>query len=310
MKRLVTFLVLSIMSSSIQAQKWLDTTLYSFKHNYIQLNAGKMHYVDEGQGEVILFVHGTPTWSFLYREYISELSKHYRCIAIDHIGFGLSEKPSEFDGKPESHSKNLSEFIGKLDLKNITLVVHDFGGPIGLSSAINNHQKVKQVVLFNTWLWETKNNPEAQKVGKIINSGLGKFLYLRVNFSPKVLLKKGFHDKKLLTKKVHKQYIKPFPNKASRFSLLNLGKSLLGSSDWYQNQWENLDMLEQKPWLILWGTQDDFIPLENLQKWKERLPNAQIKEYNCGHFIQEEKTKETIEALKLFMIVKNGSTTI
>ena len=301
MKHLLTISILLIMSLSVQAQKWLDTALYPFENKYIQLDAGKMHYVDEGKGEVILFIHGTPTWSFLYREYISELSKKYRCIAIDHIGFGLSEKPDSFDGKAQSHSKNLAEFIEKLDLKNITIVVHDFGGPIGLSSAIKNHNRIKQVVLFNTWLWETKNNPEAQKVDKIIHSGIGKFLYLRMNFSPKFLLKKGFYDKKKLSKKIHKQYLYPFPNKSSRISLLNLGKSLVGSSDWYQEQWKSLDKLEQKPWLILWGTKDGFITTEYLQKWKNRIPNAKVKEYECGHFIQEEKTKETIEEIEKFM---------
>jgi haloalkane dehalogenase len=293
------------MNLSVVAQQWLDTNLYPFENKFISLETGQMHYVDEGKGDIILFVHGTPTWSFLYREQISELSKQYRCIAIDHIGFGLSEKPEEFDGKPESHSKNLTEFIEKLDLKNITLVVHDFGGPIGLSSAIQNHQRIKQIVLFNTWLWETESNPEAKRVDKIINSGIGKFLYLRMNFSPKVLLKKGFYEKKKLSKKVHQQYIKPFPNKTSRHSLLNIGKSLVGSSNFYQEQWLNLNKLDQKPWLILWGTKDEFITTDYLQKWKERLPNSIVKELDCGHFVQEEKTEETIQLIRNFMQLAN-----
>ncbi len=301
MKHFLILTTLSIMSLSVQAQKWLDTTLYPFKNKYIQLDTGKMHYVDEGKGDVILFIHGTPSWSFLYRDFISSLSKNYRCIAIDHLGFGLSEKLDNFDGRPQSHSKNLTKFIEKLNLNNITIVVHDFGGPIGLSSAIQNQNRIKQLVLFNTWLWETNSNSEAQKVNKIINSRIGKFLYLRMNISPKFLLKKGFYEKKKLSKKIHKQYIYPFFNKSSRTSLLKIGKSLIGSSDWYQEQWENLDKLDQKPWLILWGTEDNFITTNHLQKWKKRIPNAIVKEYNCGHFIQEEKTKETIKEIEKFM---------
>ena len=262
------------MSLSVQEQKWLDTSLYPFENKYIRLDAGKMHYIDQGKGNIILFIHGTPAWSFLYREYITELSKKNRCIAIDHIGFGLSEKPKNFDGKPQSHSRNLTEFIEKLNLSDITIVVHDFGGSIGISSAIENHNRIKQLVLFNTWLWETKNNPSALKVDKIINSSIGSFLYLRMNFSPKFLLKKGFYEKNKLSKKIHKQYIYPFPNKSSRISLLNIGKSLVGSSDWYQEQWGGLDKLEQKPWLILWGTKDDFITTEYLKKWKKRIPRV------------------------------------
>jgi len=289
------------MNTTAFSQSWVDTTLYPFENKFLQIDEGNMHYVDEGKGEIILFVHGTPTWSFLYRSFIKELSKNYRCIAIDHLGFGLSEKPDSVSGTPEWHSKNLSEFIERLDLKDITLVVHDFGGPIGLSSAIQNHERVKQVIMFNTWLWETKRNSDAKKIDKIVNGVIGKFLYLRLNFSPKVLLKKGFSDKKKLSKSVHKHYLKPFPNKKSRISLLNLAKALVGSSDWYQEQWENLDKLEQKPWLIIWGTKDDFISMDYLKKWKERLPNAETKEVESGHFVQEEKTSESIKEINNFM---------
>ncbi len=290
------------MNTTAFSQSWVDSTHYPFENKYLDLEAGTMHYVDEGKGSTILFVHGTPTWSFLYRAFVKELSKDYRCIAIDHLGFGLSEKPDSVTGTPEWHSNNLSEFIKKLDLKDITLVVHDFGGPIGLSTGIQNHDRIKQVILFNTWLWETKRNPDAQRINKIVNGLIGRFLYLRLNFSPKVLLKKGFADKKKLPKGVHKHYIKPFPNKKSRVSLLNLAKSLVGSSDWYQEQWMRLDKLEQKPWLILWGTKDDFISTAYLKKWKDRLPNAETKEFECGHFVQEEKTSAAIKAIAEFMV--------
>lgn len=289
------------MSSTAFSQSWVDTSLYPFENKFLRLEAGNMHYVDEGKGDVILFVHGTPTWSFLYRDFIKELSKENRCIAIDHLGFGLSDKPDSALGTPEWRAQNLSEFIKKLDLKNITLVVHDFGGPIGLAAGIENSERIKRVVLFNSWLWATDQRKDAQKIEKTVNSGLGKFIYLNMNFSPKVLLKKGFADKKNLPKEVHQQYIKPFPNKSSRIPLLNLAKALVGSSDWYQKQWEQLDALSDKEWLILWGTKDEFITMENLKKWQERLPHAETKEFDCGHFVQEEKTEESIKEIVSFM---------
>ena len=174
---------------------WVNRELYPFESKFISLESGEMHYIDEGDGPVILFVHGTPTWSFLYRKIIGELNKGYRCIAIDHMGFGLSEKPLNFQGRPQDHSLNLTEFIERLGLKDMTLVVHDFGGPIGLSAAIRDADRFNRIVLFNTWLWATKENPEAIKVDRLINSFLGKFLYLNLNFSPKVLLKKAYYNK-------------------------------------------------------------------------------------------------------------------
>ena len=289
------------MNLSTDAKTYLDTYSYPFESKFIELESGKMHYVDQGKGEVILFVHGTPTWSFLYRKHLESLSKNYRCIAFDHLGFGLSEKPENFDGTPESHAKNMMAFIDSLQLNQITLVVHDFGGPIGIGAALQRSGKIKRMVLFNTWLWATKDNPKAQKANKMLRSGLSKFLYLNMNFSPKILLKKGFYDRKNLPKKIHKQYLFPFPNKSSRAPLLKIGQSLVGSSDWFQVQWEKLDLLDSLPFLILWGTKDEFITMDYLEKWEKRLPRAKIKTFECGHFIQEEKTEPTINEIKKFM---------
>ena len=290
-----------IVQNSITAQEWIDTNLYPFNHHFLELSNGNMHYIDEGNGEVILFVHGTPTWSFLYRDFVQQLSSSHRCIAIDHLGFGLSQKKSDQTATPQFHYENLNEFIQKLDLNNITLVVHDFGGPIGLSAGIQNHIKIKNIVLFNTWLWETKSNKEAQKINNIVNSWMGKFMYLTMNFSPKVLVKKAFYDKNNLSKNVHKHYIYPFPTKASRVPLLDLGKSLVGASDWYQQQWEQLSVLEHKNWLILWGTKDPYISKDYLNKWKSKIANAKIYELESGHFVQEEATQKAIQLMQDFL---------
>lgn len=289
------------MNINTQAQSWLDRSLYPFESRYFELPEGKLHYVDEGKGETIVFVHGTPAWSFLYRNFIKDLSKDYRCIAMDHLGFGLSDKPADFPGTPQAHAHNLGLLLESLNLDNITLVVHDFGGPIGLSYAIENSTKIKRVVMFNTWLWETKQDPAIQKVDKILNSGMGRFLYLHLNFSPKVLLKKAFFDRKKLSRTIHRHYKKPFPNKNSRFGLLNIGKSLKGSSDWYESQWKQVEKIKDKPFLVLWGMKDAFITEKNLKKWDETLSNAEIHRYEAGHFVQEEKFAESVAAIKSFL---------
>ena len=115
---------------------WLDTSEYPFTSNYFEINGCKLHYIEEGSGEPILFIHGTPSWSFDYRNIIKNLKSDYKCIAIDHIGFGLSDKPEHYDYSTQNHSKTLENFVLKKQLDNITVVVHDFGGPIGLNFAI------------------------------------------------------------------------------------------------------------------------------------------------------------------------------
>ncbi|MEM8900467.1 MAG: alpha/beta fold hydrolase [Bacteroidota bacterium] len=284
----------------VNTPNWIEDSQYPFASRMMELSLGKMHYIDEGKGETLLFVHGTPTWSFVYRKLVKELAADYRCIAIDHLGFGLSEKVEGFSGKPEDHADNLADFILKMDLRDITLVVHDFGGPIGLGAGLQHADRIKKVVLLNSWLWATKEDPAAQKVDKIVNQWLGKFMYLKMNFSAKVLLKQAFSKKRLLSKEVHQHYLKPFHDKASRKPLLQLAKALVGSSDWYQTQWENLHQLADKEWLILWGMKDPFLGATYLERWKNRLPFATVKELDSGHFVQEERPNEVISEIKAF----------
>ena len=139
---------------------WLDKSEYPFTSNYVDINRHKFHFIDEGQGETILFVHGTPSWSFDNRKIIKELRKDYRCIAFDHIGFGLSDKPEVYDYSTQNHSSTLEKFVTNLQLSNITLVVHDFGGPIGLNFAINFPDKIKRIIILNSWLWDSSASVE------------------------------------------------------------------------------------------------------------------------------------------------------
>ena len=115
--------------------QWVNKQEYPFASKFLELEGiGRLHYIDEGNGEPIVMVHGNPTWSFLYCYLVKCLSASYRCVAIDHIGFGLSDKPKDWNYNPQGHAENLATLIYTLNLKNITLIVQDWGGPIGLSS--------------------------------------------------------------------------------------------------------------------------------------------------------------------------------
>ena len=132
---------------------WLDQTAYPFRSRHLSLSAGEMHYVDEGQGDAILLVHGTPTWSFEFRHLIAALSTRHRCVAPDHFGFGLSGRPRAFAYTPEAHAAALGEFVDRLGLDRFTLVVHDFGGPIGLPLALRPQAPVRRLVILNAFAW-------------------------------------------------------------------------------------------------------------------------------------------------------------
>src|SRR5215218_9512398 len=135
---------------TVSTPDWLDRTEYPFMSHYLDLPDGRLRYIDEGEGQPLVFVHGMPTWSFLYRHLIKDLRGSYRCIALDHLGFGLSGPSHSGAYTPADHGRNLQALIAHLGLQDIVLIVHDFGGPIGLSYAIHYPENIAGIALFNT----------------------------------------------------------------------------------------------------------------------------------------------------------------
>ena len=114
----------------------IDSSLYPFKSQSLDLDSYRYHYLDEGQGETLLMLHGNPTWSFYYRNLILGLKKSYRCVVPDHMGMGKSDKPQNYPYTLSQHIDNLVALVSELSLKDITLVVHDWGGAIGMGFAV------------------------------------------------------------------------------------------------------------------------------------------------------------------------------
>ncbi|MCB0219338.1 MAG: alpha/beta fold hydrolase, partial [Chrysiogenetes bacterium] len=123
---------------------------YDFDSHYVNLPEGRIHYIDVGSGPTLLMVHGNPTWSYLYRHMIHGLSDKFRCVAIDHLGFGLSDKPSDADYSVPAHARRLGEVIEVIGLEKLTPVVQDWGGPTGLHWAVNHKDRVERLVIMNT----------------------------------------------------------------------------------------------------------------------------------------------------------------
>ncbi|HEX6135707.1 MAG TPA: alpha/beta fold hydrolase [Longimicrobiales bacterium] len=279
----------------------VDRDLYPYQPNWVDVGAGRMHYVDEGRGPVIVMVHGTPTWSFLYRHLIRELSRDHRVIAADHLGFGLSDRPHPWGYRPEDHARNLETLIERLGLSDITLVVHDFGGPIGLAYALRHPENVRALVLFNTWLWSLRGSP-AERIGRLMGSGFGRFLYTRLNFSPRVLVKAAFGDRSKLTRRIHRQYIDAFPTPADRHAPWVLARELIGSSDFYDGLWQRRERLADKPSLLLWGMKDPAFGPDALARWQAELPHARTVEFpHAGHFVLEEAPREAVPEIRSFL---------
>ena len=273
---------------------WLDRDLYPFAPHTFETEHGKMRYVDEGDGLPVVLVHGTPTWSFLWRELIRALAKTHRVIAPDHLGFGLSDKLPGVPYRPEDHAARLEALIKHLDLRDIALVVHDFGGPIGLSYATQHPENVRALVLYNTWLWSRADDPATVRASRLLGGSLGRFLYTRFNLSPRVLLPALFAERSKLTRTVHHHYLRPFPDARSRYALAVLARELIGSSAWFDNLWSRQAVLADKPALLVWGEKDRAFGAQDLRRWQENLPGAETALYpEAGHFVQEEVPDST-----------------
>jgi pimeloyl-ACP methyl ester carboxylesterase len=283
------------------ANHWLDTLEYPFQSNYFDINGHKLHYIDEGHGETILFVHGTPSWSFDYRNIIKKLKTDYRCIAIDHIGFGLSDKPEHYNYSTQNHSKTLERFVLERQLDNITLAVHDFGSAIGLNFAIRHPEKIKNLVILNSWLWSSKTDPDFIKLSKILKSPLMPFLYRYLNFSSKFVLPKSFGDHKL-SNHLLKQYTQPFAGKTQRNGALAFAKSLLNDQDWFQELWDKRQAISDKPTLFIWGMKDPVIKPHYLDKFQNGFINSNtVQLETCGHFPQEEQPEMVTKSIFDFL---------
>ncbi|MFZ1702735.1 MAG: alpha/beta fold hydrolase [Saprospiraceae bacterium] len=280
---------------------WLNKDEYPFSSKYFDIDGHKLHYIDEGQGDIILFIHGTPSWSFDFRNIIKKCKEDFRCIAIDHIGFGLSDKPKNYDYSSQNHSKTLEKFVVDQKLENITLVVHDFGGPIGLQFGINHPGKIKNIVILNSWLWSTKTDPEFIKLTKVLKSPLLPLLYLYFNFSPRFILPKSFGEHKL-SKFLLGQYTKPFASKNQRYGALAFAKSLLNDQDWFEELWNKRASISDKPTLFIWGLKDPVIRPQYLSKFQTGFDNNFTIELNtCGHFPQEEEAERVGMEMKKWL---------
>jgi haloalkane dehalogenase len=286
----------------MQNSLWLDRAEYPFDSKFYTIKGVKMHYVDVGRGPTILMVHGTPTWSFVFRKLIKGLSANFRCIAVDHLGFGLSDKPKSFSYKPEAHAENLKGLIEHLRLKDFTLLVHDYGGPIGLSYALQNPKNISHLILLNTWMWPLDGDKAVEKASELVNKPLGRYLYLNMNFSARVLMKKAMGDKKMLPTNIHQQYLHTLPTPEARKGTLVFARDLIGSSEWYKQLWRQREAIKDIPTLILWGMQDPFMKKDALENWLGVFSDYQMVRYaDAGHFVQEERGTDMCPLIEGFL---------
>ena len=189
-----------------------------------------MHYIDEGHGEPIVFLHGLPTWSFIFRHLVRGLSATNRCIAPDMIGFGLSEKPEDWSYSPMDQTANLGRFLDELNLDQVTLVMHDYGVGIGTAFAMDNLPRIKRLVVMNGVCWDNKDDPDADRIAKIAAGACGKMLLTTMNTWPKIV-RRTFADRSKYTDTFDQAISGPTLNRSDRVGMWKTAKALVSSQD-------------------------------------------------------------------------------
>ena len=282
---------------------WLDRSVYPFEHRNLDVPAGRMHYVDEGSGEPLLFVHGTPSWSFEFRDLIRSLASHRRCIAPDHLGFGLSSRPPDFPYTPEAHAATLDAFVERLGLKRFALVVHDFGGPIGLPLCLSGRYEVTDLIIMNTFMWPIDDDPSMVRGARLLGSPIGRFLYKYANASLRMIMPSAYGNRSKLTRDIHGQYLEPFHDRGARVLVLHaLAKALLDSRGYYERLWSQSSRLLGRPALIVWGMKDPAFKRRHLARWESRLPDATVLRLpEAGHWPHEEAPDQVADAIRTFL---------
>jgi haloalkane dehalogenase len=272
--------------------EWLDREAFPFESRFLATRFGRVHYVDEGprEGEVVLLVHGTPSWSFEYRHLIPVLARTRRVIAVDHLGFGLSERPADFLYTPEAHTEVLREVIDRLGLTRFALAVHDYGGPIALPIAVAEPTRISSLVLMNTWFWSLETDREFLRMARFAASFVGRFLYRWFNASLRLIMPSAYADRRKLTPRIHDQYLAPFRLRADRERVLwRLARSLVSSSPSFGKIWEGRARLAGIPSLVVWGLGDRALPPSMLERVRTALPHARVETLRgVGHWPQEE----------------------
>ncbi|HLZ07120.1 MAG TPA: alpha/beta fold hydrolase, partial [Chloroflexota bacterium] len=285
-----------------------DRKLFPFAPHYVDVDGGRMHYVDEGQGSTIVMVHGTPDWSFVYRELIGRLSDRYRCVAADNLGFGLSDKPADWSYRMADHARNFATLIDRLELERFTLVVHDFGGPIGLSYALDHPERVERLVIFNTWMWSLRGETSMRRALDVLGGPIGKLLYLTFNFSTRVIIPMSWGKHRPLSAEVHRQYVDAAPRAPDRYPMWCFAREGLAASDWFDDLWTRRERISQIPALIIWGMADPAFKPHLIQRFEDLFKILRVVRYpDVGHFVPDEAGPESADEIAKFLVSPAGS---
>jgi cis-3-alkyl-4-acyloxetan-2-one decarboxylase len=281
---------------------------FPFAPHYHSIDGVDMHFVDEGSGEPVVMVHGDPTWGYLYRNFIPVLSQRRRCVVPDQMGMGKSANPQERSlYRLQQHRANLEALLLHLDLHNITLVLHDWGGPVGLGVATRHPERIKRLVLMNTWAFVPWPGGPFPRLLELIRSERGEAFVLQKNGYLEPALRGTTYHSEQLTKIVMEAYRAPYPTPESRLALLCWSRDIpvqetdVSYAEMKQIE-QGLSQFSRTPILLVWGTKDPVLSASVLLRWQQLYPHATTHELeDASHFLQEDAPERVVQWIEAFL---------
>ena len=285
------------------SERWRE--LYPFTSRFADVGGHRLHYVDEGNGNPILFVHGNPTWSFYYRNLVQRLRSDNRAIAVDHLGCGLSDKPQKFDYCLQRHIDNLQKLVESLDLNQITLVAHDWGGAIGLGTVLRCPKRFRAIQLFNTGAFPPPYIPSRIRVCRW--PVIGKIAVQGFNAFARAATKMASEQPGGLDAIVAEGLIGPYDSWSNRIAIHKFVEDIPLAQN--HRTWQvltdienGLQSLKSLPINLIWGMKDWCFRPECLDRFVSHWPNAEVhKITDAGHYVVEDAVKQVCDLTDQFV---------
>lgn len=276
---------------------WVDDELFPFESRFIGIHGHHIHYVDVGSGPTLVFLHGNPTWSFDYSEVIDSLRQEFRCIAVDYPGFGLSQAAPGYRYLPAEHAQVIGAFVDALGLSGVTLVAHDWGGPIGLAAAQKRPEVFSRLVLTNTWAWPVSDRL-IQIMSYVMGSPIGRLAIRQLNLFVNLMIPIGHRLNKPTAERMT-HYRKPLGSPARREASAVFPREITASRAFLADVEAGLTDIAALPALIIWGDADFAFGNNELRRWEHTFTDHQtVSVKGAGHFVPSDAPEQFTEAIR------------
>lgn len=276
-----------------------DPRLFPFESRWLESSVGPVHYIDEGSGPPILFLHGNPTWSFLYRGIVIRLRDSFRCIAMDYPGFGLSRHPSSYGYTPAEHAGIVGELIDHLDPDGLTIMGQDWGGPIGMRVALDHLTRLRALVMGNTWYWPLDAWHMKAFAGLMSTGWVQQQILKRNLFVERIMPMAVQHS---LPQEVLNEYRGVLPTPVSRVGVAEFPRQLTRAAPWLADVENGVRReLSNVPLLLTWGIHDMAFTPAFMDRFRADFSDLRVTRLEAKHYIQEDAPAEIAEAISSFL---------